>query len=358
MLIFAIDCDNIVIQSIAKMMEDVFMRVPYEVMVKEFERVLLKKGFSEKIAYDAALNFAQTSLDGVYSHGINRFPRVISYIENGTIDPKAQPVCEMKCGTMERWNGNFALGNTNATKAMDRACELAKEHGVGVIALRNTNHWMRGGAFGWQAADKGCIAMCWTNTMPNMPAYGAIDRKIGNNPFIMAIPRSNGAHVVIDCALSQFSYGKIEDYKLKGKDLPVPGGYDSQGKLTTDAAEIEKTWRVLPIGFWKGSGLSIVLDMAAAILSGGNCVADIGQNIAQEVGLSQVFIAIDPTKLSSAEQIDAVIDKIIEDVKASEPIHENGTISYPGESSLTVRKENLKNGIPVVDQIWDSILNM
>lgn len=334
------------------------MRVPYDVMLEEFQRVLLKKGFDENTSHEAATNFAQTSLDGVYSHGINRFPRVVSYIDSGVINPKAQPTCEMKFGTMERWNGNLALGNTNAIKAMDRACELAKEHGVGVIALRNTNHWMRGGAFGWQAANKGCIGICWTNTMPNMPAYGAKDRRIGNNPFIMSVPRSNGAHVVIDCALSQFSYGKIEEYKLKEKPLPVPGGYDSEGNITTNAAEIEKTWRVLPVGFWKGSGLSIVLDMVAAILSGGNCVADIGENIGEEVGLSQVLIAIDPTKLSSTKEIDSVVDKIIDYVKESEPIQENGTIFYPGESSIRTRKDNLENGIPVVEEIWNSILNM
>jgi len=333
------------------------MRVTYEVMLKEFQRVLCKKGFDEETALEAATNFAQTSLDGVYSHGINRFPRVVSYIEKGFIDPKAQPVCETKFGTLERWNGNMAIGNTNAKKAMDRACELAKENGVGVIALRNTNHWLRGGAFGWQAANNGCIGICWTNTTPNMPAYGAKDRRIGNNPFIIAVPRANGAHVVIDCALSQFSYGKIEQYRMQDKPLPVPGGYDSEGNITTNAADIEQTGRVLPIGFWKGSGLSIVLDMVAAILSGGNAVVDIGQK-EDEVGLSQVFIAIDPTKLTSPEEMNAVIDKILQYVKASEPIQQNGVIYYPAESSLRNRKENLEKGIPVIEEIWNKILAM
>lgn len=334
------------------------MRVAYEDMLNEFNRVLLKKGFDEKTALEAATNFAQTSLDGVYSHGINRFPRVVSYIDKSIINPNAEPVCEMKFGAMERWNGNYALGNTNAMKAMNRATELAKEHGIGVVAIRNTNHWMRGGAFGWQAADQGCIGICWTNTMANMPAYGAKDRKIGNNPFIMSVPRSNGEHVVIDCALSQFSYGKIEEYKLKGKSLPVPGGYDTEGNITTDPSEIEKTRRVLPVGFWKGSGLSIVFDMIATILSGGNSVGDIGGDIGEEAGLSQVLMAIDPTKFSTTSEIDTIVDKIIADVKESEPIRENGTIFYPGESSLNTRKENMEHGIPVVIEIWNKILNM
>ena len=331
------------------------MRIAYETMLLEFKRILMDRGVHEELAQEAAENFAQTSLDGVYSHGINRFPRVIDYIDRGVISPNAQPECEMKTGTMERWNGNLALGNTNANKAMKRACEMAKENGIGVVAIRNTNHWMRGGAFGWQAAEEGCIAICWTNTMPNMPAYGAKERKIGNNPFIMAVPRSSGEHVVVDMALSQFSYGKIEEYKMKGRQLPVPGGYDSEGNITTDPREIEKSWRVLPVGFWKGSGLSIVLDMIAAILSGGNTVGDIAESLKDEAAISQVMIAIDPRKFSSVQEIDTIIDRVIENVKSSEPVEENGKIFYPGESTLIRRKDNMENGIPVVEEIWKKI---
>ncbi len=334
------------------------MRIPYETMLNEFKRILMDRGIEEKTAFEAAENFAQTSLDGVYSHGINRFPRVVDYIDRGIVDAKATPTVEMTTGFMERWNGNQALGNTNAQKAMDRAIELAKENGMGLVATKNTNHWMRGGAYGWQAADKGCIGICFTNTMPNMPAFGARDRKIGNNPFIIAIPRSGGAHVVIDMALSQFSYGKIEEYKLKNKPLPVPGGYDTKGEITTDAAEIEKSWRVLPVGFWKGSGLSIVLDMMAAILAGGNTVGDIGESLSEETGVSQVMIAIDPTKLSSREEVDNVVDRVIAQLKSSEPAEVGGKISYPGESSLAKRKENQEKGIPVVEDIWNAITQL
>ena len=334
------------------------MRIPYETMLNEFKRILMDRGIEEKTAFEAAENFAQTSLDGVYSHGINRFLRVVDYIDRGIVDANATPTVEKTSGFMERWNGNQALGNTNAQKAMNRAIELAKNNGMGLVAIKNTNHWMRGGAYGWQAADEGCIGICFTNTMPNMPAFGARDRKIGNNPFIIAIPRTGGAHVVIDMALSQFSYGKIEEYKLKNEPLPVPGGYDTKGEMTTDAAEIEKSWRVLPVGFWKGSGLSIVLDMMAAILSGGNTVGDIGESLREETGLSQVMIAIDPTKLSSREEVDNVVDRVITQLKSSEPAEVGGKILYPGESSLAKRKENQEKGIPVVEDIWNAITQL
>lgn len=327
-------------------------------MVKEFERVLIKKGFSADIAKRSGELFAKNSLDGVYSHGVNRFPRVISYVDKGYIKIDAEPTVEGSMGGFERWNGNLAMGNTNAESAMNRAIELAKQHGIGIVALGNTNHWMRGGAYGWQAADAGMIGMCWTNTMPNMPAWGSKDRNIGNNPFIMAIPRSNKEHVVVDCAMAQFSYGKIEECKFKGQQLPVVGGYDSEGNATTDPAEIEKTWRVLPIGFWKGSGISIALDLIAAVLSGANSTTAIGKKCEDEYGLSQILIAIDPTHMSSKEVTDSIIDEVIGDIKSSEKAEKNGDIFYPGERSLNTRRDNLANGIPVVEGIWNSIKEM
>ena len=207
-------------------------RVPYEVMVNEFERVLTKYGFEPKDAKASAELFAQNSMAGVYSHGLNRFPRVVEYLKKGEIDPKVKAEKIMGFGAFERWDGHRGFGPLNAKLAMDRAVELAKEFGMGIVALGNNNHWMRGGTYGWQAADAGCIGICWSNTAPNMPAWGAKDCRIGNNPLILAVPRSDGQHVMVDCALSQFSYGKLESTRLAGKQLPVPGGYGEGGQLT------------------------------------------------------------------------------------------------------------------------------
>lgn len=332
-------------------------RVPYQEMVDEFSRVLQAKGFDPEDAQGAATIFAQNSLAGVYSHGLNRFPRVVSYLEKGEIDPHAQATCTASFGNMERWDGHRGFGPLNAKKAMDRACQIAKQSGIGLVALGNNNHWMRGGTYGWLAAQQGCIGICWSNTMPNMPAWGAKDRRIGNNPLIMAIPHSKGMHVMVDCAVSQYSYGKIEDSRLRGVQLPVPGGYNEKGELTCDPAEIEKTWRVLPMGYWKGSGLSILLDLIATILTDGNSVSKIG-TFGDEVGLTQIMIAIDPTKFNTVEQTDAIAEQIIEDLKKSEPVKEGGEVYFPGERSLKSVKENMELGVPVIEEIWESVRNM
>jgi 3-dehydro-L-gulonate 2-dehydrogenase len=330
------------------------MQIQYSDLLDTFEEIFIDRGFEQEDAHAAATIFANNSVDGIYSHGVNRFPKMVSYIDKGHINPDNKAICEQAFGAFERWNGKEGLGPLNAKKCMDRAISLAKENGIGIVALRNTNHWMRGGTYGWMAADAGCIGMCWSNTMPNMPAWGGKDRRIGNNPFIMAIPRSDGKHVVADLAMSQYSYGKIEDTRLRGLELPVYGGYDTNGNLTTNPGEIEKTWRVLPIGFWKGSGLSIAFDLIASVLSAGNSVKDIGE-LEDEIQLSQIFIAVDPSKMNSSELTDKIVSETVEYIKSSEPSSEDGTIYYPGEIEFNTRQKSLSEGIPVIDSVWEKI---
>lgn len=334
------------------------MRVSFDVMVAELRRVLQKQGFSAQKAEESATMIAQNSLDGIYSHGLNRFPRVVSYIEKGYIHPEAQAACVASMGSFEQWDGNLGMGNLNAKMCMNRAITLAKDNGIGLVALRNNNHWLRGGTYGWQAAEAGCVGMCWTNTQPNMPAWGATDCRIGNNPFIMALPRLDGNHVVVDCALAQFSYGKMEATRLAGAQLPMVGGYDVHGNLTANPAEIEQSGRVLPIGYWKGSGFSIALDLIGAVLSGGKSTYEISKLGADEYALSQVFIAIDPTKFALASDIDATITDTLNFLHDSHPAQENGSVTYPGERSVQTRQDNLAHGIPVVEEIWAQICAM
>ena len=101
--------------------------------------------------------------------------------------------------------------------------ELASIYGIGCVGLQNTNHWMRGGSYGWRAAEKGKLFIGWTNTMPNMPPWGGSEPTLGNNPFVLAIPREEG-HLVLDMAMSQYSYEKLEWHMRSGTDLPEYGG--------------------------------------------------------------------------------------------------------------------------------------
>jgi 3-dehydro-L-gulonate 2-dehydrogenase len=211
---------------------------------------------------------------------------------------------------------------------------------------------MRGGTYGWQAAERGCFGVCFTNTLPNLPAWGTAHPVLGNNPLVFAVPRPNGAHVVLDMAMSQYSYGALDSYANRGEPLPFPGGFDEAGNLTTDAAAIRKSWRALPIGLWKGSGLALMLDLFAALLSGGQATHDLPHDAMREAGISQFFLAIDPRTFADVPALEQAADAILSDLTSSEPLEAGKPVRYPGEQTLHLREENLRLGVPVDEALW------
>ena len=330
-------------------------RVPFADVHGELTRILCSLGLTPDRASLCARLFAETTRDGVYSHGVNRFPRFVATIRNGNVDPAGEPCVVSRFGAMERWDGQRGPGNLNAYAAMNRAVALSREHGISCVTLGNTNHWMRGGTYGWQAADAGAIAMCFTNTMPNLPPWGGVDPVIGNNPLVLAVPRAKG-HVVLDMAMSQFSYGGIEGYRKRREMLPVDGGFDTAGQLTRDPAAIEASGRFLPIGYWKGSGLSILLDTVAATLALGNATHQIISEPVRETGLSQVFIAIQPAALSAPGTSDQIADNIVESIHRCRPAEAGKPVRYPGENTLRIREKNTRLGLPIDPAVWQEII--
>jgi 3-dehydro-L-gulonate 2-dehydrogenase len=170
-------------------------------------------------------------------------------------------------------------------------------------------------------------------------------------------------------AMSQFSYGALASYQMRGEMLPVDGGFDLEGKLTRDPGAIEASNRPLPIGFWKGSGLALMLDLLATLLSGGRASYQIEPIPERETRVSQVFIAMDPSCLDSPSESKAdsesdsttaaaqVADQIIAHFQTS-PLSGGECVRYPGYRVLQIRKENLANGIPVDPSVWHQLQSL
>ena len=329
------------------------MRVSFDELFVTLQKVLLGLGFAPNRAELCARLFTETTRDGVYSHGLNRFPLFVRMIKSGVVLVNAGPSLIAASGALERWDGNSGPGNLNAWHCMDRAISIARQHAIGCVALANTNHWMRGGTYGWQAAEAGLVGICWTNTLANLPPWGAADPRVGNNPLVLAVPRADG-HVVLDFAMSQFSYGALASYRARGELLPVDGGFDSTGNLTRDPTAIEASQRPLPIGFWKGSGLALLLDLIGATLSGGCATHQIRNKPELETKLSQVFITINPAAFPQSDLSRRIADEIIAHFHSGSS-GDGARVRYPGGRVLETRKQNLAEGIPVEPEIWREV---
>ncbi|PWC14012.1 3-dehydro-L-gulonate 2-dehydrogenase [Brenneria corticis] len=333
-------------------------RVNFDVMKETVKKAFLNAGLSERKAEICAQIHTESSCDGIYSHGLNRVPRFVDYVRKGWVDIDAEPTRVKSLGVIEIYDGNQGIGITNALFAAEKAAEIARKNAVGIVALRNTTHWMRGGTYGWKTAEKGLAAICWTNTESCMPAWGAKDTRLGNNPFVMAVPREKGP-LVLDMAMSQYSYGKLQVTRLKGERLSFPGGYDNAGHLTDEPGPIEQSMRILPTGYWKGSGLAVLLDAMAALLSAGNPTNAIDKvEKGSCTGASQIFIVFDPAQLGGREFSERMADSVADYVNTSAPVEGRTEVNYPGERSAENRRENLRRGIPVDDGVWAEVLQL
>lgn len=331
------------------------VRIPAEELHATFLAILKQNDFTVERAEVCAGIFTQNSVDGVYSHGVNRFGAFVSHIRKGYVKPDREPVFIHAHGALEQWDGQLGSGPNNALFATERAMVLAKTNGIGCVGLSHTNHWMRAGYYARHAAKAGFIFMGWTNTIANMPAWGARDCRLGNNPLAMAVP-NQPEPIVIDMAMSQFSFGAMETAARSNKQLPLPGGYDASGILTDDPGAILRSQRALPVGYWKGAGMSFLLDMIAAILSGGDTTSQISGKEA-EFGVSQVFIAINVAG-SHFSGIASQVRESIDYLKNSIPVSEAEKVFYPGERTLQRRQENTEKGIPVDANLWDEVLRL
>lgn len=327
------------------------MNIEFYHLKEVLESILCQKGMTLKRSAKCATIFAESTLDGVHSHGINRFPSFVQQIESKVIDIHASPNLDKKLGGLEQWDGQLGPGPLNASFAMGRAITLAQDAGIACVAMRNTNHWMRGGTYGIQAAEAGMIGICWTNTKPNMPVWGGSEPRIGNNPFVISAPGPEYP-ILLDMSMSLFSYGKMEQYDKKQAKLPFPGGFTEKGELTSDPQVILNNELALPMGNWKGAGLSIMLDLLSTLLSKGKSTHKIGME-QEEYGVSQIFIAI-----NAGNGNEVLVQEILDSITESPMFNPKQNGRYPGMNTLEIRKKQLQEGIYVHEKVWEEIVSL
>ena len=330
--------------------------VQYEEAVKRMARGL-ERFLNAQDAKRFAEIFAGNSLDGVYSHGMNRYPRYLSDMESGLCDAKVTQAERVSgLGGLEVWDAHFGVGPLIAQQMAERAIELARTHGIACVALRNNSHWLRAGRYGLMMADAGMMGLCMTNTCMNLVAYGAKEPSTGNNPITIAIPRRAGS-LVIDMAVSQYAFGKLEIMAQEGGMLDTPCGYDTDGNLTNDPQKIVESGLMTPMALWKGSALSIMIDLMVSMLSLGRTSLAIGTPADGEKGMSQMFVCMNPAAVIDMDKAEAQMEKTIAFLNSLEPKDGVHGVHAPGENLEKTRARNRECGIPVTEDTWQKIVN-
>jgi 3-dehydro-L-gulonate 2-dehydrogenase len=160
-------------------------------------------------------------------------------------------------------------------------------------------------------------------------------------------------------AMSQYSYGKLQVTRLKGEQLPYAGGFDKDGNLTKDPGPIEQSMRILPAGYWKGSGLAIVFDLVAAIISNGLPTSEIDKvGKGSCGGCSQIFITINPYTFGTEDEVNNILENTVNQLTNAEPAKEGGKVCYPGQRTAQTREDSNANGVVVDETVWNDVCNL
>jgi uncharacterized oxidoreductase len=296
----------------------------------------------------------RADLRGYPGHGVTRIPSYLSWIKDGTINLRKGIEIKREGKISAVIEGNHTIGQVAATAAMNLAINKARQHGTGIVCLRHASHTGRLADYMEMAAEAGLIGMgavsvgAGTTTL-----YGGMERIIGTNPIAFGIPARNGQHIILDFATAAMSMGEIQ--KRVARKETIPGGVmlDGNGQPTKDFKVFRGPPRgvFLPFGSYKGSGIALMTEVLAGILTGNGLGSDWWTRGGH--GVNGVFLqATAVEEFQPLEQFFDKIDQLVELVKSKKPAPGHGEIILPGERARRTEAKQLKEGVKIDPGTW------
>ena len=311
----------------------------YNIMLAILEKI----GVSEKDSKIIASCYIEADLAGVNTHGVNIFPVHIEKFLNGTYTkkPKIRIINEGISFTV--LDGDGSIGPVSAYRAMKIAVQKAKDTGVYMCFLRNTN--TIGPAFFYNnvALDNEMIGITMSNSPAAMAPTNGNEKLIGTNPLAISVPARKEKPIIYDIATSEVAKSKIKQALIEGKEIPLGWATDKNGIPTTNPKEAIEGL-VLPMGGYKGYGLAMNIYILTGVISGANFLNYVGKFYGNDncMNIGASFVAINP-KLVLGDKFYDRMDNYIEIIKKSKSVKE--TITIPGERRLNNRKKAIEEGI-------------
>ena len=316
------------------------------------------RGFAEAVlrALGASADEARINADGVVTaslwwhpgqhQGLEKLFRYARRMRNGGILPDAPMTWVRERPAAALLDANKGLGYVAARRAMDRAVEMARRTGVAMVGVRHSNHFGIAGFHAKRAADEGLIGIAMTNAGAEMAPWGATRPVLGTNPWGMAVPRPGGRDpIVLDMALTQSGKGMMRWLRRAGLAMPENWALTPDGARTTDPDAAMKG-PLLPIGDYKGYGLSLITDVLTGVLTGslfGTQVFQDDENY--DVGHTMIAVSIDA--FMPPEEFGESLERLLADVLDAPPIDPARPVRLPGEAEQARARERMKRGIPM-----------
>lgn len=288
-------------------------------------------------------------LKGFTSHGIGRFPQYIKGLEVGTIKPQTEITVEKESAATAMVNGNHGFGHVVTYRSMEMAIQKAKETGIGMVGIHNSNHFGVAGYYSDMAIMEDLIGIITANTEPAVAPIGGKEPILGTNPLAIGIP--SGSHYVsVDMATSASARGKLLEAKRRGESIPENVALDADGNPTTDPAEALKG-SILPFGAHKGYALSFMIEIMAGPLVNASFGKAVTGTANPEVPCTKgdLITAIDPSKFVEIDDFKQDVDDLIAEIKATP------NVMIPGDFEVRNVKRHQKEGLPLDETLLQQL---
>lgn len=298
-------------------------------------------------ADDAALvadSLVQADRWGHQSHGVLRLPWYVERLRQGAMRAVTEPEPLVDTGALLLLDGRDGIGQVLTERARVEAVGRAREHGIGAVGVRNSNHFGTAMYFTRRAAADGCVAMLTTNASPAMAPWGGREKLIGTNPWSLAAPWGEKV-VAVDIANTAVARGKIYLARQRGEEVPDSWALDADGASTTDAAAAVHGV-ILPMAGHKGYAISFMMDVLSGVLTGSSSGKGVHgpYEADQRSGCGHMFLAIDVETLGSPEEFESRLSALVADAKATPLAQGFDEIFYPGELEDRAEQANAAAG--------------
>jgi LDH2 family malate/lactate/ureidoglycolate dehydrogenase len=321
-------------------------RVDAERLIDFATAVYAGAGMPEPDARLVADTLVQADLWGHQSHGVLRLGWYLDRIRNGVMKPVTQPEFVVDAGSIAVIDGHDGVGHVLTVLATREAVRRAKVHGLGAVAVRNSNHFGTCMYYSLMGAREGCVMLLTTNGGPAMAPWGGRKKIIGTNPWSVAAPAGSRAPFVVDMATTGVARGKI--YLARNRRLPIPLGWaiNSAGEPTTDPQEAIDGI-ILPMAEHKGYAMAAMVDMLSGVLTGSGFLSAVHSpyKTAEKSNCGHLMIALDIAKFQPLAEFNRRMEEFTDEIKSVPTAKGFDEVFYPGEMEAGNDKRNRKDGI-------------
>jgi len=319
-------------------------------------KLLQALGAEDKEARLVAKVLVQADLRGIRTHGCAFLPLIAERCAHGLLNIPTKTKRITDEGAIAHIDGNNGLGQVAAVEAMQISIDKARNHGVALALIRNTNHIGFLGYYTLMAAAEGMIGICATNAAASVAPWGGAEPFFGSNPLSIAAPVANGAPIVLDMSASVVARGKIRRAQRLNENIPLGWALDETGSPTTDPAEALKG-TLLPIAGHKGSGLALFIDLMCGLLSGSKYGRDLltFHKPIGPTGVGAMFMAVDIGRFMPLARFETLVNEYAAAIRNSQKAVGAERIFLPGEIEADKADANKSQGIEVDSQIIEKI---